>query len=53
MAHERWGQAKIVFQGALDRPPHDRADYLAALCGEGGTRQPARKEARGFLARGR
>jgi len=34
MANERWQRAKVVFQGALERPLEGRTTYVVAACGE-------------------
>ena len=34
MTPERWGEVKVVLEGALEKGPGDRAAFVAAACGE-------------------
>ena len=58
MTPERWAQIRQIFDGAIERPPKDRAAYLRVVCaGDDGVRREvesllaSHEDASGFLAK--
>ncbi len=58
MTPERWAQIRRIFDGAIERPPKDRAAYLRVVCaGDDGVRREvesllaSHEDASGFLAK--
>ncbi len=47
MTPERWAQIRQIFDGALERPPKDRAAYLRVVCARD---DPMRREVESLLA---